>query len=400
MDPRQLSRRDLRRLVHDMWEDPRCDEIAAPALDAAFASRARSVERTLIQAYLRHFPVRHGSFRALQQAVSMIAESHDWPWRQRGRDWGLWDEKRGPNNVAKALLECEDPNLFLQNIGLDGDLGQGRFVSAAFEASCEFAASSEEKVAQRYGERLIKICQVTDIGRRDDLLVWALFTPWAKNTPSENHRKLVTSFITSRVGDPRTSHNAWSALLSRLAISRPNVNISLLLETAKRWLVRATVKEFFDIVAKTTDNPFQWSQRTEFWTGYLEHDLIDDAWFVLGPRAEEHFRSYRTLRVGHGRIRAGDGGAGHSALMMRMRHLVIAEWSDNGACRFWPESHAEAPKLGQPTYYRSKLKVRTPPPGCDKFAHLPSPGWEPKFARHVYQQTGIRHPDYGSGGGN
>ena len=65
MDPRTLSRRDLRRLVNDMWPDERCDGIARATLDAAVAANAKSLDRSVLTAYLRHFPCDHPAFDAL-----------------------------------------------------------------------------------------------------------------------------------------------------------------------------------------------------------------------------------------------------------------------------------------------------------------------------------------------
>jgi hypothetical protein len=392
-DPRTLMRRDLRRLVSELWEDERCDAVAVPVLEAAIGTDAKSLDRAVIGAYLRYFPRAHPAFEPLRAASALGAGRRDWPWRTRGERWQLWDATAGPAGLAWALLGADDARATLREIGLDGDLAEGEFVTDALETACDQVGSASGEAAISAGERLIGLFERLGVTSLDAHLTWALLHPWRDRTPPDAYRERLTKLLVGRIGDPRFQRGRWDAIASEM----PGFGASALVDMVRRWLVRSTVEQFFKIIARTTDNPAQWAQRTTFWVSYLRENLIDDAWFVLGPRAEELFRLYADTELPHGKIKAGDGGAGHSALVMAMGDLRIAEWSDNGACRFWPKSHADAPALGDKSYLRSKLKARSGDRGFEKLAHLPSPGWEPKFARKIYENTGIRHPHHGSG---
>jgi hypothetical protein len=392
-DPARLARRDLRRLVGEMWADPRCAHLAPAVLDTAVAGNAKSLDRAVLTAYLRHFPTGHAAFDRLRLASQLTAERRDWPWRTRGREWRLWSRQDGPARLARALLDHPDAAAVLRDAGLDGDLAQGAFVAGALSEACAQAAGAKGAAAVDLGGKLIDLFERMGIAGTDALLAWALLAPWRERDPPVDYQERVAKLLVNRLGDPRLTRLRWDAAISEMH----DHEASRLVERLRKWLVRSTVEQFFKIIARTTDNPNQWAQRTAFWTSYLRENMIDDAWFVLGPRAKDLFRAYADVDLRHGSIRAGDGGAGHSALVMAMGDLRIAEWSDNGSCRFWPSNHPEAPELGQPVYLRSKLKARNGERGFEKKAHLPSPGWEPKFARKIYSATSLRHPQHGAG---
>jgi hypothetical protein len=385
----QARPRDIRRAIADIWIDRSRDAQTVPLVGHGLRAKRKSYDRALLLAYLRRFDPDHPGFGQLATAAGVAAERHDWPWRQRGRDWALWQPDAGPRRLGEALVRAEDPARILAAAGLDGDLAQSGFALDALDAVCDSVGEEKGAEAERLGARLMALFDRLDVRQLNGALANALLNPWQRAAPREEYRKRIGSLLIKRIGDPRLNAAAWAAL------DVPAEIVAVL----KRWLTDTTVREFFKVVARTTDNPHQWEQRTRFWTGYLDHGRIDDAWFVLGPRAESLFRSVPGWddKLPHGRIKAGDGGSGHSALIMSMGRLRIAEWSDNGACRFWPDTHPDAPELGGEVYYRSKLKARSGDRGFLKESHIPSPGWEPKFAALIYEALGVPHPTHGQG---
>lgn len=394
MDPRQLSRRDLRRLVHDMWEDPRCDEITAPALDAAFVSGARSVERTLIQAYLRHFPIRHRSFRALRQAVSMLAERNDWPWRQRGRDWQLWDESAGPVRLARALLATDNPAEALSSAGLDGDLGQGEYVTQAVSRACELATDMQGLEAEKVGHRLIALAVERPVGQSEPKLLKALLWPWRSTTPTEDYKKHLLNFLVARHGDPRFQQARWDSIVQEIGNGFSEIILAIL----KRWLTDQTVRRFFQVVGFTTKDTVQWAERREFWEGYLDASMIEDAWFALGSDAESLINAKTSELAGqYATIFGGRQYAdpSHSSLVLAIGNLRVAEWSHNGACRFWLADDRQAPVPYKSQYAGIQLRAMN---GGKGFEYIPHQGgWQNRFAAKVAEVTGRIHPRFGAG---
>ena len=261
MNPADLRLRDLRRLVSELWNDPRCDDIAPAALNAAVAADAKSCDRAVLLAYLRHFPSDHPAFERLRSAASMTAERRDWPWRDRGRRWLLWDPGAGPATVAKALLANDDPLSVLRASGLDGDVAQGEFVAEALEVACEQAGAAQSVHAVAMGTRLITLFEQLKIGGLDALLAEALLAPWIGVHPPKEYRERITKLLVSRVGDPRFQLNKWQALIADIGEPRAASIIGLI----RRWLTDTTVREFFKVVGTTTNDPVQWAEREAFW---------------------------------------------------------------------------------------------------------------------------------------
>ena len=403
-DPHRLKTGDLRRLVADLWSDRRCDPIATPTLDAAVARDAKSVDRTVLTAYLRHFPTDHPTFQRLAAASSLTAGRRDWPWRQRGADWQLWDHNVGPARIARALLARDDAPAVLREAGLDGDLAQGEFVAETLEVACEQTGAARGAEAQALGERLIALFHTLAISGRDAMLAWALLAPWQRSKPAKAHERALTSLLSARIGDPRLAQGRW------LAIERELAERGLSLAVApsailRRWLTEATVRAFFTIVRRTTDRKDQWDAREAFWLGYLDAEAINEAWFAFGRRAEQQAgRLAQEEDVRFGRV-SGGADPSHSALLLTIGDLRIAEWSHNGACRFWPNHRDVAgtprarlnpvPDLYRPEYDGNRLRTTSGPKGFEYLSH--HSGWQGNFAAVIYRHTGVLHPQWGAG---
>lgn len=403
-DPSRLATRDLRRLVFEIWEDARCDPLAAPVLEQAVARDAKSLDRAVLSAYLRYFPTEHPSFDALAGASALTARRRDWPWRRRGEEWQLWDKKAGPARIAEALLTRPDATDVLRDAGLDGDLAQGEFVAEAVEAACVRTGGTRGGQAETLGTRLIDLIAKLSIGGIDAMLVWALLAPWQQGKPSRPHERLITSLLSHRIGDPRLAQGKWLAIEDELRIAGLNLAISPA-AILRRWLTEATVRAFFTIVRGTTDRKDQWDEREAFWLGYLDIEVISEAWFAFGRRAEQQAgRLAKEEDVQFGRV-SGGADPSHSALLMTIGDMRVAEWSHDGACRLWPDYRnmtanartgaMRAPELYEAEYDGNRLRTMTGPKGFERLSH--HSGWQGKFARAIHHRTGIAHPHWGRG---
>lgn len=392
MDPHTLSRRDLRRLVSDMWPDERCDAIAMSTLNAAIAADAQSLDRSVLMAYLRHFPRDHPSFEALRAASAMAADRRDWLWRTRGERWQLWDATNGPDHLARALLASDDPGGLLREAGLDGDLAQGEYVADAVEAACEEAGNARGERAEQLGSRLITLFDRLGISGMDAMLAWALLAPWVTASPDSAYRNQITRLLSARIGDPRLDKQGrWLAVMADM----PKGAAKDLLTVIKRWLNDLTVREFFKVVALTTDDPVQWAAREAFWLGYLDAGLIEDAWFALGKNARKLiYDKGRTDEIGQAVIEGSSQYANpsHSSLILSIGDERIAEWSHSGACRFWDSSDRTAPIPYQEQYWGIQLRAMNGGDGFETVWHRS--GWQRDFANRIYARTGRRHPKW------
>jgi hypothetical protein len=119
---------DVRRLLAGIWTDRVHARLAGPLVDRALALDRCSIDRALITAYLRDYPTDHIAFEPLRAAAAAAADRRDWPWRDAGRTWRLWD---GPAALGAALHQAAEPHALLRATGFGGRLGDGAFVSAA-----------------------------------------------------------------------------------------------------------------------------------------------------------------------------------------------------------------------------------------------------------------------------
>ncbi len=341
----------------------------------------------------------------LAAAAGGAAERHDWPWRQRGRDWLLWNAQQGPTKLADALMQTDQPLTVLHGAGLDGDLEAGAFVANVLEMACLKTAGTRGPDAEHLGKRLVSLFERLQVGGSNALLAFGLLSPWTVSNPGVSYRKSISRLLVDRIGDPRFNTNAWEAIGDDLRRRHVKFDPAELIGVLRRWLTQETVRAFFRIVGATTDRKDQWDAREAFWLSYLEAGLIQDAWFAFGRRAEA-VAGGRAANEGlrFGRVEGG-GDPSHSALILTLGDLRIAEWSHNGACRFWPIvssaqatralGSAGAPELYQPRYEGTNLRATFGPSGFAYKSH--TNGWQETFARFIHRATGIEHPRHGRG---
>ena len=398
LTPVSIRPKDIKRLLRDMWVEHGCEGAEGDLLDDGVERDRASIDRIIIESYLLRFPTPHAAFSTLRGASEKVARRRDWPWNARGDDFQLWDAQAGPKRLATELLATNRPGEVLRRAGLDGDLATGAFVRQAVRAACAVAVTHKGAMAIESGERLIALAAtIKGAEGIDALLALALLAPWVGSTPTAEHQQKVTTLLIGRIGDPRLAPARWLALAAELQVQDVDLAIDAAFAVLRRWLVQATVREFFAIVAKTTDRRDQWKDRTAFWLGYLDAGYITDAWFAFGSQAEREARRFmKDEAMAFGRIEGQGAGANQSALLMTIGDVRVAEWSDNGSCRFWRASRPKAPPMYQSVYYGLVLRSMDAERGYEPLPHMGST-WQNRFSKRIYDRTGLAHPSYGQG---
>jgi hypothetical protein len=172
----------------------------------------------------------------------------------------------------------------------------------------------------------------------------------------------------------------------------------------KRWLDIWSFETFFKIMGQTTDNPVQWRARERFWRRYLKGGHVKDVWFILGHEAERQMRPYRDeLKQAGGYGRVDEGATpSHSALLMQIGDIMIAEWTHNGSCCFWQRNAVRRPvpygRRYDGNYMRNSERMRRAAdlqarelgsgPLWEALSH--HEGWEMRFDEAIRCLTGIR----------
>lgn len=395
--PGELRPRELKRLTDGIWCEEKLVQQSLSVLTETVSRHRKSFDRTVIRSYLNHFPTKHPSFDALRAASELVAARWDWPWQSRGDQWALWDRQQGPTKVATGLLATDEPHAVLRSAGLDADLASGRFLTEALIFACRIAARVKGTQAEGTGDRLVRVfSDVQAAGELKGVLAYALLAPWVANPCSKAHERKISRLLVTQLGDPRTAIPRWSAARVDASALLPEAEVDMAFSVLRRWLVQATVRQFFAVVAQTTDRKDQWAQRTKFWLGYLDADVISDAWFAFGTMAERLARRLiEDETVTYAKVEGGGADPSHSALIFTIGDVRIAEWSHNGRARFWKTADRRAPVLYRKKYDGHALRAMSGGAGFEALSHTSN--WEPRFARQVYKMTGVRHPQHGAG---
>jgi hypothetical protein len=406
-DLSSITRRDLREGCKTLFHPPLAPGRDAAAMglivDEVEARRRHAALLALIGAYLDGFDPEDADITALAARLEGLRGAWPWrphdPWPQRAQRYGLFDPAKAPGRIAEAVIAGEGPAArLLAEAGLDTDgRRRGGLALAAFRAACtQVETSAASKLAARQ-VRLMDWAWPTGDGRRLELpeawpeLAAAMFAPWHDRMPPGEHQALLSGRAIDYAGDPRVASARWAK------VTAPDV-----LAVLKRWLVRASVLQFFDIVDTVADGRM-WLYRRAFWKAYVEAEpqIVDDAWIVFGSAGVSHARAAaeRTAEPAlrqFGRLEPGPGRSpNHACLLMRIGDLTIAEWSHNGRCYMWPPGTKGAPKLGQTRYYADELAH--PQAALDGHSHIgivhrdPERfGWQTRVAQHIHDFTGLK----------
>ncbi len=317
--------------------------------------RASSV-RALLLEFLRVYPVGLQTFDDLRRVLEKTLNGTALPppslhkWTQRSAEFGLL-EKDGDLSFVEKLTSATDPvDHFLGQAGFDAGLARCSFLESGIR---KFLPSLSARLARNSVDdtQLVRVLALLECEGRlrfDDLpmrseVAAALLRPCADRGPEPATKKLLQPFFLHHFGDPRlqSGKHRWSGIpedVRRVVI---------------RWLVERALEQFF-LLVKDTALDRHWRYREAFWRAFLP--LEPDVWFVLGPRAErllEKMNEREKEDEATSILRGAQGD--QSVLLLRLPGVTIAEWSHNGACRFWLDGTPGAPALYKGTYSREDL---------------------------------------------
>ena len=398
-----IRRRDLNRVLRGAWFDEQFDTLGVRALEESESSPRRSTDQAIIAGYIVYFPADRPIMPILASAANRAAKRHHWAWRKRAEEWAMFDPNKGPELLGEHLLvagqsvsQRQQINTEIAKWGLGTNLAASGFGRAVFRAACRLTAGLAPEDAEKPQARLISLYDDGSLASDLADLARALLQPWLKEKPQTEHRKKISALLFEQIGDPRRK-NRWNNIEKQLASEIGSETARAITNVFSRWLTEVAMREFFRAIAKTTDRPDQWKAREKFWLAYLDAGLVRDAWPVLGPRANyriEQLMKNSDEQLGFGIMKRGP--ASSSTIIMQIGELRIAEWSDNGSCRFWHGQPPKAVELYEESYDGYELRTTEDRRGFDYIGH--HRGWQSKFANFIYRNTNIEHPEHGRGG--
>ena len=368
-----ISRRDLKlsctTINHPPLPPAKFLQIGDELILEVATKRKRTPFYQLLGAYLASFDPQDTGTRWLATKLRPIAEQWEWrvndAWKKRIKEFDLLDVDQAPRRLAIAILANPSTlHQVLRDVGLDGGINsQSKLAFAAFKAACAMVSTfPSDRVATaqsavlswndngkangRFPEGWVNICR-------------SCLEPWKDREPSEQHKRLILEKLQAwGGGDPRINakRTKWSQI---------NNDAPVAYGVLMRWLTKASVLQFLDIVGRSlhsSDDKRMWSDRRVFWTSYLDRRTgprIEQAWVAFGADAaaeatrvardasDPSFRYFgRHNEVSRGRQR--------SALIMLIGDKIVVEWSHNSKCNFWPVG-PNSPTLFRTSYANGSL---------------------------------------------
>jgi hypothetical protein len=342
---------------------------------------------SLVQTFLMHYPASVQTFESWRRCLVELLASNDsirfGRWRQRQAKYSFLNSN-GPYGFANGILKSDESMVekHLEASGLTGELSQSAFMRKIqghllFELKQRLM---DESLSTEALLAVMKFCKVENGDFRfQDLaseIANSMLLPFKSRNAGQRIQDLIQRFLLDALGHPRLTPAPWHQV-------SPDAQ-----DVMKRWLVGATLKNFFDLIQRTALD-HHWSFRKAFWWAYHEGHHITDAWIVLGPDTIQQLRPLHLQNKSlYGEFSDLAGiQSNHSALIFRVGRLTVTEWSHNGKCRVWLSNRIGSPRLGERKYTRDDL-VR----GFDfeQTHHNSDTGsWQRSLSKWIRGQTNI-----------
>jgi len=297
-------------------------------------------------------------------------------WQRRVKKYGLLSLE-GPRNVAELLsAEPSRRTNLLEDAGLVGDLAYSAFLAEVDRHLVD--RLKVNLVAKRYEELDSSLELLAPGGRltfptQAPIVADALLLPFVQTDPTATVQEKIRAFLLIHLKDPRLTQSGWARVIPAAR------------DVMLRWMVTASLEEFFALIARRAQEG-HWRYRKAFWSAYLKHKYIADAWVILGENAElEARRRWRDSIPAHGQLSGGD--PDHCVLILRIGNVVVTEWSHNGTCRLWRQDDKACPRFHAGRYSRDELRLN---PGYEQRHHGNLQyTWQQKLATVIRHTTGI-----------
>ena len=353
--------------------------------------------RRLIYVYLRDFNYRTEYSSAFKTIAIAIQKALKQPELKFGLE--VWEKRHGKaslfidnfdlsKSVKLFIVETKyDWSKFVDITGLEGELSTNGYADAVgieLLKQLTFSAKKELIEAVQFFHFSDQQLRFTD--RRVDV-IQALLSPWKNNASFQNDelRENVKDLLIKHFKDPRMPTNRGKGWRF---VDEDSLKLFY------RWMIGESLEQFFSIIdAMALEH--QWKYRKAFWKAYYDKGVLDEAWVAFGPEARYHARRLFGANFSAGELEGGSQ-SNQSVLIVKIKDLVLAEWSHNGKCRAWKSSDRYCPSTYNPKYYGSSLKV----PSMqivdsyqqDGISHQQSEyyNWQEKLADFIYDETGIR----------
>lgn len=311
---------------------------------------------TLYYAIIMDYPYENQHFSVILRLLSEIIKSgysdkaiRVW---NRCQQFGLL-EINATELVVAHLNEKNTLEDVFQKIGLFGNLLNSRFCEQVYVKFLEKKSEELTRADNQFihirkiisesmtvnGELKYKECSKH--------LIEALLTPFAITDAEKKTKQFIKNFILKTFNDPRTKKDNW------MEVDKRALDIFL------SWMVDDTLKDFFTIMKYNSQFPNadrHWKTRRAFYKAYLDIKAIDEAWIVAGNDAEEIKSHFCIPNMNYGQFSLESSeDCDSSALIMRIKNIVLVEWSCIEKYRLWNYLSSDSPLFYKKFYHYHEL---------------------------------------------
>lgn len=349
--------------------------------------RSRRGVSRLIRYYLTHFAPNHPGILKIAVCLREEVMQWRWHWSEQQERIDLFDVPNIPAALVRHIMKStEAPATAMEAIGLGGPLYGAKITGHAYLAA---AAGLKNYIINQPNSSLPAIKRFVAWGLLDNRFAFAgttgaiakmadaLLLPWLDRQPPEETQAFIEPHLLFLLHDLRIDHSRWKDVNEEAK------------QVMRRWLTKASLEQFLDVVDKTAQS-HMWAARRKFWSAYYENKFMLEAWVAFATdgaklarqladeRDNPATRSFGSLARGNGVVRD------HAVLIMQIGELVVADWSHNGKCHIWLPWNENAPKL-----YRRSYGKRDLVNGSD-FQKVHIGSWQPDVHDFIRRNTGIK----------
>jgi hypothetical protein len=291
------------------------------------------------------------------------------------------------NQTAAGIIVCEDLHGFCVEHNLSTNILTSQY---GVELKLAVTGQTMELRDADAVQRLIDWCLDQEHGTPIGDYYEAILQPFEVDSPLPQISRILLSKTVQKYGDPRLQE--WPSLVGHDGGVRRDRCIA----TVKRWLSIEYLDLFIEIIGATADRQF--AARKAFWLKYFEANNIIDITLILSSDADKVARKARrnTDNAEYMQWSMLTGASpNQSVLLMRIRDLIIAEWSHSGAIRFWDVNNPNAPQFHAKSYagrvLRSKsLNVKVGGILRESIIHHENGQWRNSAAQVIEHYTGLK----------
>ncbi len=352
----------------------------------------RRLYSALLSSYVMYFDGTRGRFKLVAEMLQKNTDKLSRAWRRRINVIDVLDFNSIEENFARKILEHGGENKFLDQIGL-GSYRSSKLVTAAIMALAKLISDQVKQGDFDNIETFIEIiCDNKSIkGNAGVAAMIGLLQPFVdKQTPPDWIKNIIKDVFIKSFSDPRVSRHRWPEIDEKFGGQKLREDCMAIFT---KWIINDTIDLFFKIIAEhAPDNQF--APRRDLWKTYFAQNYVSNAWVILGAdavRTAWNLRQTGGVASGLDWGKLEGAGTNQSVLLMKIKDLVVAEWSHNGKFRAWS---ANKPRFNQSKYHADQLRknsnrIMTKSGNySDGIVHLGD--WVSRAQSYIEEQTGIR----------